>query len=50
MASIVHQYEAAQLEPASEWRLSGTSLVRRLRGVELLLKASEQFNDGNVSV
>lgn len=37
--------------PASEWKLvnSGKTLTRPLRGVELIVKASEHYNDGNVS-
>lgn len=47
--------EETVLMPAStsesEWRLAnnGNALVRRLRGVELMIKYSEHYNDGNVS-
>lgn len=45
------QNEQLVSAPTSEWKLvnSGKTLTRPLRGVELIVQASEQYNDGNVS-
>ncbi|KAL3471479.1 hypothetical protein BJX99DRAFT_263230 [Aspergillus californicus] len=49
MAAIIQQpHESVLPEPTSEWRLdTATRLVRPLRGVELIVKSSEHFCDGN---
>ncbi|KAL4786974.1 hypothetical protein BJX76DRAFT_345832 [Aspergillus varians] len=52
MASVIQQsHEIPLPEPAWEWKLvSGTRLVRALRGAELVVKSSEHFCDGNAEL
>ncbi|RDW93017.1 uncharacterized protein DSM5745_00339 [Aspergillus mulundensis] len=48
--TIAEPYNITRPHSVSEWKLSGTCLVRPLRGAELLVRSSEHYCDGNFNL
>lgn len=50
-STVRERYENEVAAPPPEWQMagSGTQMVRKLRGVELFVKYSEHYCNGNVS-